>query len=132
MPYNSTQFPNLLFHANQEEAETGLNLFQELIKTDCSPLLKPFLCSMYVPKCSVPGNITKPCQSLCQSAKQGCETEILRLGISVELFSCEDLPQNDDCFDFSHPGKLSLWNYLSELKVVMQPINNMHFCGMSC
>ena len=112
LPYNETQFPNILHHKTQKEAVTEYSNFVLLENTNCSPMLQSFLCAMHFPRCSGPGNVTKPCLALCQSVKESCEREIQRLGISMDFFPCDDLPQNDDCFDTDHPGKINNFLYI--------------------
>ncbi|KAI4812027.1 hypothetical protein KUCAC02_014883 [Chaenocephalus aceratus] len=47
--YNETIMPNLLGHTNQEDAGLECTSFYPLVKVQCSPDLKFFLCSMYAP-----------------------------------------------------------------------------------
>lgn len=71
--YNETIMPNLLNHQKQEEAGLEVHQFFPLVKVQCSPYLKFFLCAMYVPVCTVLDEAIPPCRSLCESAKSGCE-----------------------------------------------------------
>ena len=56
-----------------------LHQFFPLVKVQCSPYLKFFLCAMYVPVCTVLEEAIPPCRSLCVSARTGCETLMNRL-----------------------------------------------------
>lgn len=71
--YNETIFPNLMGNQNQEDASNNIHIFQPLVKIKCSPDIQLFLCSMYAPVCTDLGRPLKPCRSLCESARKGCE-----------------------------------------------------------
>ncbi|XP_041989199.1 frizzled-7 [Aricia agestis] len=72
LQYNQTIFPNLLHHARQEDIGNELYQFTPLIKLNCSPDLKFYLCSVYTPVCTILNNPIPPCRQLCESAKQNC------------------------------------------------------------
>ena len=72
--YNETRFPNFLKQKSQQEAATETNIYLPLIRINCSPVLKLFLCSLYVPPCIRNYSSTlRPCRELCEKAKTGCE-----------------------------------------------------------
>ena len=107
MFYNETQLPNTLSHKTQEEVQTRLRLFTPLIEAGCSPVLESFLCLLYLPKCSLDGNITRPCQSLCEAAKKSCKQKMQEIGfLWPEEISCDDLPQSGSCLNQDLPGNL--------------------------
>merc|ERR1719259_1116237 len=71
--YNLTRLPNQFNHETQDEAGLEVHQFWPLVKIQCSPDLRFFLCSMYTPIC-LP-SYTRPlpaCRSLCERAKLGC------------------------------------------------------------
>ncbi|KAG7503210.1 frizzled-7-A-like [Solea senegalensis] len=91
--YNETIMPNFLGHTNQEDAGLDLQQFYPLLKTQCSADLKFFLCSVYVPVCTVLETVIPPCRSLCKRAWQGCKAEIAKLGFQwPERLRCDTLP----------------------------------------
>uniref|UniRef100_A0AC35U175 Frizzled-4 n=1 Tax=Rhabditophanes sp. KR3021 TaxID=114890 RepID=A0AC35U175_9BILA len=97
--YNTTSFPNILFHETQAEAETEINEFMGLVKTSCSKDLNLFLCAVYVPFChdQVVHEI-KPCRSLCMSAKNGCEGKMLDYGYKWPAhLDCDAFPRTGLC-----------------------------------
>uniref|UniRef100_A0A3Q3IVW1 FZ domain-containing protein n=1 Tax=Monopterus albus TaxID=43700 RepID=A0A3Q3IVW1_MONAL len=49
LPYNETVLPNMLGHNTQDDAGLEIHQFYPLIEEECSPHLKPFLCSVYTP-----------------------------------------------------------------------------------
>ena len=103
--YNMTSFPNLLGHTSQEDAALEVHQFFPLVKVECSPYLHPFLCSMYAPKCSPHSQQHKPCRSLCEEARFGCEPLLLRFGFSwPDSLSCEKLYEEEGCYGY-HNGK---------------------------
>ncbi|KAI8116582.1 hypothetical protein FF38_13221 [Lucilia cuprina] len=73
IPYNMTIMPNLIGHTKQEEAGLEVHQFAPLVKIGCSPDLQLFLCSLYVPVCTILEQPIPPCRSLCESARV-CET----------------------------------------------------------
>uniref|UniRef100_A0A3P9Q022 FZ domain-containing protein n=1 Tax=Poecilia reticulata TaxID=8081 RepID=A0A3P9Q022_POERE len=55
------------------QANVGLEIhqFTPFVKLQCSPHLKPFLCSIYTPKC-VSAKAQPPCRTLCEQARSEC------------------------------------------------------------
>ncbi|XP_065073615.1 frizzled-like [Ochlerotatus camptorhynchus] len=94
--YNKTIMPNLLGHAKQDEAALEVHQFIPLVKIDCSPDLKFFLCSLYAPVCTILNYPIPPCRSLCESARV-CES-IMR------TFDFQ-WPENLECTKFPVDGK---------------------------
>lgn len=98
LPYNETILPNLLRHTKIEEAEAELNQFKTLVSVKCSPDIKLFLCTMYAPVCTIMATPLPPCRHLCQSAKEGCESLMVKFGYSwPEIFNCDKFPENGMC-----------------------------------
>ncbi|XP_035261611.1 frizzled-2 [Anguilla rostrata] len=91
--YNQTIMPNLVGHYNQEDAGLEVHQFYPLVKVQCSPDLKFFLCSMYAPVCTVLEKAIPPCRSICERAKQGCEALMNKFGFQwPERLRCENFP----------------------------------------
>ncbi|KAL3855484.1 hypothetical protein ACJMK2_014692 [Sinanodonta woodiana] len=96
--YNETIMPNLLNHLKQEDAGMEVHQFFPLVKVQCSPQLKFFLCTMYVPVCTVLPEAIPPCQSLCNQARDGCETLMNKFGFQwPESLQCEKFPKKGLC-----------------------------------
>ncbi|XP_046412574.1 frizzled-2 [Neodiprion pinetum] len=93
IPYNETIMPNLMSHQKQEEAGLEVHQFLPLVKVKCSPDLQFFLCSMYVPVCTILEKAIRPCRSLCESAKAGCESLMNRFGfLWPDNLECSKFP----------------------------------------
>ncbi|XP_028832269.1 frizzled-1 isoform X2 [Denticeps clupeoides] len=91
--YNQTIMPNLLGHTNQEDAGLEVHQFYPLVKVQCSPDLRFFLCSMYAPVCTVLDQALPPCRSLCERARHGCEALMNKFGFQwPESLACEAFP----------------------------------------
>ncbi|XP_053554662.1 frizzled-7 [Bombina bombina] len=91
--YNQTIMPNLLGHNNQEDAGLEVHQFYPLVKVQCSPELRFFLCSMYAPVCTVLEQAIPPCRTLCERARQGCEALMNKFGFQwPERLRCEHFP----------------------------------------
>ncbi|KAI5641543.1 frizzled/Smoothened family membrane region domain-containing protein [Phthorimaea operculella] len=101
--YNQTIFPNLLNHAKQEDAGPEVHQFTPLIKVNCSPDLKAFLCSVYAPVCTILDTPIPPCRHLCESARHNCDELMINFGFSwPEHLECSKFPvatdENVICF----------------------------------
>ncbi|KAM5157165.1 secreted frizzled-related protein 4 [Mantella aurantiaca] len=98
MPWNITKMPNHLHHSTQENAILAIEQYQELVEINCSPVLNFFLCAMYAPICTLEflHDPIKPCKSVCERAKDGCEPIMKRYNHSwPESLACDDLPVYD-------------------------------------
>lgn len=92
--YNQTIMPNLLNHGKQEDAGLEVHQYFPLVKVKCSPDLQFFLCSVYVPVCTILDRPIPPCRSLCLSARNGCESLMLKFGFDwPEFLECEKFPE---------------------------------------
>lgn len=69
LPYNMTIMPNFFNQARQDEAGLEVHQFAPLVKVECSPDLLFFLCSLYVPVCTILEYPIPPCRNLCESAR---------------------------------------------------------------
>lgn len=101
--YNQTIFPNLLNHAKQEDAGPEVHQFTPLIKMNCSPDLKAFLCSVYAPVCTVLDTPIPPCRHLCESARHNCDELMISFSSPwPEHLECSKFPiatdHNAICF----------------------------------
>ena len=96
--YNQTIMPNLLNHQKQDDAGLEVHQFYPLVKVQCSPYLKFFLCTMYVPVCTVLPEAIPPCRSLCEQARTGCETLMNRFGFQwPDSLECSRFPVSGLC-----------------------------------
>ena len=96
--YNYTSFPNLMNHDSQEDAGLEVHQFSPLVEIGCSDALKPFLCSMYAPRCTPEQPIPQlPSKELCLLAQSGCEPLMNSYGFSwPEGFFCDKFSIEDD------------------------------------
>ncbi|KAK0041803.1 frizzled-9 [Biomphalaria pfeifferi] len=100
MRYNMTSMPNYVGQDNQIEAEARIQDFQPLVQTNCSRLLKFFLCSLYAPMCTelVDETLNIPaCRSMCLQVKAKCEPILLSFNFKwPEMLACDKLPEKSD------------------------------------
>ena len=98
LTYNMTYTPNRFLHKRQEHAALEINQFWPLIQLNCSPVLKFFLCSLYVPVCNklYSGELL-PCRSVCKQAKTGCLQIMKTYGFKwPEQMECNLFPERKD------------------------------------
>ena len=92
IPYNTTIFPNLMGHTNQDDANNEVYQYFPLVKVNCSADILLFLCSMYAPVCTILERPLQPCRSLCESARQ-CEKLMQKFGFPwPQSFECSKFP----------------------------------------
>jgi len=70
----------------------------DALQVQCSPYLKFFLCTVYVPVCTMLHEPVPPCRSLCLDVKAGCEGLMNRFGYRW--------PHSLDCDKFPPSGGL--------------------------
>lgn len=93
--YNETIMPNLLNHQTQKDAGDEVKQFLPLVKVQCSPDLKIFLCAMYVPVCTILEKPLPPCRELCVNSRMGCEGLMKKFGFQwPEMLDCNRLPES--------------------------------------
>ncbi|XP_055380768.1 frizzled-like [Condylostylus longicornis] len=92
IPYNMTIMPNIIGHTRQEEAGLEVHQFAPLVKIACSADIQLFLCSLYVPVCTILETPIPPCRELCESARQ-CETLMKQYNFNwPENLECSKFP----------------------------------------
>uniref|UniRef100_UPI00358EBBB7 frizzled-8-like n=1 Tax=Myxine glutinosa TaxID=7769 RepID=UPI00358EBBB7 len=95
--YNFTSMPNTFNHDRQGEAGLEVNQFWPLVQINCSPSLRFFLCSMYIPICL--NNYRRPlppCRALCERARSGCAPLMQQFGFDwPDRLRCDLLPEAD-------------------------------------
>ncbi|XP_078700419.1 frizzled-2-like [Branchiostoma floridae x Branchiostoma belcheri] len=118
--YNETIMPNLLNHQKQEDAGLEVHQFFPLVKVQCSPDLKFFLCAMYAPVCTVLEEAIPPCRSLCNSARTGCEALMNKFGFQwPESLECSKFPVQGT------PGKICVGeNRTEQIPTAVPTANN--------
>jgi hypothetical protein len=92
--YNETRFPNFMKQKTQQEAAVDTNIYLPLIRINCSPVLKLFLCSIYAPPCVKNySSALRPCRELCEKAKTGCEDFMKRFALAwPDYIECNRFP----------------------------------------
>uniref|UniRef100_H3DK12 Frizzled-3 n=1 Tax=Tetraodon nigroviridis TaxID=99883 RepID=H3DK12_TETNG len=116
LPYNTTFMPNLLNHYDQQTAALAMlpQPFHPMVNLECSPDLRMFLCALYAPVCVVYGQVSMPCRSLCQRAKNQCHKLMEIFGVAwPEDMECrfpdcdEPYPRPEDLLTGSDPANQS-------------------------
>uniref|UniRef100_A0A3B3TEZ3 Frizzled-3 n=1 Tax=Paramormyrops kingsleyae TaxID=1676925 RepID=A0A3B3TEZ3_9TELE len=105
LSYNTTFMPNLLNHYDQQTAALAMEPFHPMVNLQCSPDLRPFLCSLFAPVCTEYGRVSLPCRSLCVHARRDCLKLMEMFGVPwPEEMDCSRFP---DC-DESYPRPVDL------------------------
>lgn len=96
--YNMTSFPNEMNHDTQEEAGLEANQFFPLVEMKCSPDLKFFLCSLYMPICIEDYHKPLPvCRSVCERTKAGCAPIMSKYNFPwPDRMACDRFPEHQD------------------------------------
>uniref|UniRef100_A0A8C5RMF3 Secreted frizzled-related protein 3 n=1 Tax=Laticauda laticaudata TaxID=8630 RepID=A0A8C5RMF3_LATLA len=98
LPWNMTKMPNHLHHSTQANAVLAMEQFEGLLGIHCSPDLLFFLCAMYAPICTLDfqHEPIKPCKSVCERARAGCEPVLIKYGHAwPDSLACDELPVYD-------------------------------------
>ena len=111
--YNLTYMPNMFSHHNQGEAALEIHKFWLLVKVNCSPDLRNFLCHIYVPKCDPHiNNELLPCRPLCKKVRKDCASFMHQHNLDwPKQMNCENFPEFGDdktCLDLKVMGKKSV------------------------
>ncbi|VEN48600.1 unnamed protein product [Callosobruchus maculatus] len=97
IPYNETYLPNILGHQTQDEAGMEVHQYFPLLKINCSVDIQFFLCSVFVPVCTILDRPLPPCRSLCLSARHGCEEFMNQFSFRwPDFLNCDNFPENPD------------------------------------
>ncbi|XP_033728336.1 frizzled-7-like [Pecten maximus] len=100
MPYNRAFMPNRYGHTETDEAVLEVQQFLPVVESGCSPALRPFLCSLYLPSCSPRGGGLQPCAGLCRRARGSCDSVMESFGyVWPRSLDCHNFPENYRCFD---------------------------------
>lgn len=93
--YNLTSFPNDMNHDTQEEAGLEVNQFFPLVEMKCSPDLKFFLCSLYMPICIEDYHKPLPvCRSVCERTRAGCAPIMQKYSFPwPDRMACDRFPE---------------------------------------
>ncbi|XP_055318993.1 frizzled-2 isoform X1 [Sitodiplosis mosellana] len=96
--YNLTSFPNEMNHDTQEEAGLEANQFFPLVEMKCSPDLRFFLCSLYMPICIEDYHKPLPvCRSVCERTRAGCAPIMQKYSFPwPERMACDRFPEYQD------------------------------------
>ena len=96
--YNQTFMPNMLGHETQNDAGLEVTTYHPLVKINCSPQLSLFLCTLYLPVCTILTTPVPPWRSVCIAARDGCKGLMKKFG--------HDWPEHMACEKFPDPPEL--------------------------
>lgn len=98
MKYNQTILPNLLNHHKQKDADEELSQYKHLMTSHCNPYLNVFLCSLFVPVCTIYFKPIPPCRPLCYEVQADCEPLMKTFKYSwPSIFECSQFPESGMC-----------------------------------
>ncbi|XP_022916616.2 frizzled-4-like [Onthophagus taurus] len=133
--YKWTMMPNLLGHTTQLDANIMLENFKGILNDQCSPYLRLFVCSVYVPLCSehLPRAVPA-CRGLCEQVKTDCLPTLQRLNLSwPEEFNCsrfhEYSEQPNLCMQQpSDEEHLQETHHFGQLEIPLKNVRPPHHC----
>uniref|UniRef100_A0AAU7EBV9 SFRP1/2/5 protein n=1 Tax=Terebratalia transversa TaxID=34513 RepID=A0AAU7EBV9_TERTR len=104
--YTKMRLPNLLDQDTLKEVTHQAQSWVHLIRRQCHPDLKLFLCSLYSPVCL--DRFIWPCRSLCEAVKKDCEAPMMKWGYPwPEMARCDKFPLDNDMCIQSIKGNTS-------------------------
>lgn len=113
--YNFTTFPNAMNHQTQEDAHLDIVSFSLLLDTQCSAVVRFFMCSQYIPICIENYHKPlKPCRSVCERSRDDCTPFWSLMGY--------DWPKEMACDQFPDETE----------EICLKPDNFEGFCDCSC
>ena len=90
-------------HLPEINRNTIIHHFNALFVTECSPLLRVFVCSMLFPLCSLTG-VVLPCRDVCFSVYTACHhVYLLHRQVWPTFFNCSKLPARPQVCLFPPP-----------------------------
>lgn len=123
--YNNASFPNFRLQNIQTVANTELQGFWPLIRTQCSNAIVHMLCAVYAPSCSpqFPNIRPRPCRSLCMHVRDGCEARLREFGFAwPPHLDCDQYSNDSLCFGPPDPSDLEIpQSVLNQLGVTRAP-----------
>jgi len=97
-PYNATMLPNAFGHQSLSDIQSAMNDFIPLIATNCSVILKEFLCFVFAPPCTQLGKIIPVCRPFCEeAATQDCTDILKEYKQNPEVLQCNNYPKSGLC-----------------------------------
>ncbi|XP_038612016.1 secreted frizzled-related protein 2-like [Tachyglossus aculeatus] len=97
------RLPNLLGHRTLAQAVPLLASWQRLVRAQCHPHARTFLCSLLAPVCL--DTFIQPCRSLCVAVRDNCAPVLACWGQTwPESLDCHRLPDEDGCLAPLGPG----------------------------
>lgn len=123
--YNYTTMPNIMGHQTQGDATEALKSMNNYLDSQCSPFLRLFVCSVFVPFCSehLPGAI-RPCRTLCEDVKNDCSPVLQEIGYSwPEQLNCTNFPEAPElCMQPPKDGGLEATDIQIKHQVRLPPL----------
>ncbi|CAJ1052588.1 secreted frizzled-related protein 2 [Xyrichtys novacula] len=96
--YTEMRLPNLLGHETMNEVLQQASSWIPLVRRQCHPDTRKFLCSLFAPVCLDDlDEPIQPCRSLCESVKHGCAPVMSAFGFPwPSMLDCNRFPLDND------------------------------------
>ena len=111
--YTDVIFPNRLGHKSEEEALAAMGRTEVAASGACNshPIFQKFLCSLYLPPCTLLEIPVPPCRSLCENAGRSCSASLMARNVRwPREWNCDDItpePSNRLCVSESESSSSS-------------------------
>ncbi|XP_066489751.1 secreted frizzled-related protein 2-like [Tiliqua scincoides] len=93
--YLEMRLPNFMGHTSLAEVIPKSAAWQHLVRTDCHPYARMFLCSLFAPVCL--DTFIQPCRSLCVAVWDSCMPALQCQGHTwPSSLNCDRFPADDD------------------------------------
>ncbi|KAJ6666442.1 hypothetical protein lerEdw1_000717 [Lerista edwardsae] len=93
--YSEMRLPNLMGHTGLAEVISKSAGWRHLVRTDCHPYARTFLCSLFAPVCL--DTFIQPCRSLCVAVRESCAPALHCRGHTwPSSLDCDRFPADED------------------------------------
>ena len=125
-----TRFPNKDL-ITQREADIQFNTFVPALSSNCSSLLRVFLCTSHYPICTNDSIQIYPCRNACEEVRQSCEPFLLQRNASWPAFlNCSNFPNKNEsvCADRDSLLKFSTPSTPTPKAATLPPMQTQETC----
>lgn len=100
LTFQSGTLPNMFLQRDQQAIQREISQYLPLVRTQCSPYLRFFICGTYMPFCIQSETpFAMPCKQLCEEIYRDCFADYERTYVGIpwsSKFQCHRFPESND------------------------------------